>query len=416
MAFEVRFPVVGESVQEGQVYKWRKKTGDYVKRDEVLVEIETDKATVEIVSESEGALTILKKEGETVAIGEVLASIDGSAQVPLAGGVQSSEVPPPPPASVSPTKSKDVPTTDARPQSPAVARMAAEEKIDTSVIPGTGKGGRVTKEDLVNHKSAQPVAQVSANTNSSKESVQAKEPALGSLTGKRNQRREKMSRLRQRIAERLVEAQHTAAMLTTFNEVDMSGIMELRKRYKDPFKEKYGVNLGFMSFFVTAAVEALKAFPAINGYVDGNEIVYHDYCDIGVAVSTERGLLVPVLRNCEGMNFADIESGIAEYAKKGRDGKISLEDLNGGTFTISNGGVFGSLLSTPILNPPQSAILGMHKIQDRAVVVNGQIVVRPMMYLALSYDHRIVDGKEAVGFLVKIKDALEDPTRLLLGV
>ena len=235
-------------------------------------------------------------------------------------------------------------------------------------------------------------------------------------TGARTERREKMSRLRQRIAERRVEAQHNAAMLTTFNEVDMSAIMELRKRYKDPFKEVHGVGLGFMSFFVKAAVQALKNFPAINGYVDGTDIVYHDYYDIGVAVSTDRGLMVPVVRDVDKLSFAQIESAIGDYAKKGRDGKISLDDLTGGTFTISNGGTFGSLLSTPILNPPQSAILGMHKIEDRPVVVNGQIVIRPMMYLAMSYDHRIVDGKEAVGFLVKIKENIEDPARLLLGV
>jgi 2-oxoglutarate dehydrogenase E2 component (dihydrolipoamide succinyltransferase) len=418
MAFEVRFPVVGESVQEGQVYKWRKKTGDYVKRDEVLVEIETDKATVEIVSESEGQLSILKKEGETVSIGEVLATLDSSVQQSSSSSqAAASEVPPPPPSTTPPSlKSKESVSSDSRPQSPAVARMVAEGKIDTSDIPGTGRDGRLTKEDLVKH-AAKPVA---AKDESVKVTAQtAKEPAKSnppSQSSDRVVRREKMSRIRQRIAERLVEAQHTAAMLTTFNEVDMSGIMEIRKRHKDVFKEKYGVNLGFMSFFVKAAVEALKAYPPINGYVDGHDIVYHDYCDIGVAVSTDRGLMVPVVRNCEGLSFSQVELSIAEYAKKGRDGKISLDDLNGGTFTISNGGVFGSLLSTPILNPPQSAILGMHKIQDRAVVINGEIVIRPMMYLALSYDHRIVDGKEAVGFLVKIKDALEDPSRLLLGV
>ena len=410
MAFEVRFPVVGESVQEGQVYKWRKKTGDFVKRDEVLVEIETDKATVEIVSESEGVLTILKKEGETVAIGEVLASLDASA----APVVQTPAEVPPPPVSSAP-KSKEAVAEDTRPKSPAVARMVAEESIDTSQIPGSGKGGRLTKEDLIKHSGGAPAA---APVSKEAMTVPTATPIQPKAAGQGNRvvRREKMSRIRQRIAERLVEAQHTAAMLTTFNEVDMTGVMELRKRYKDSFKEKHGVNLGFMSFFVKAAVEALKAFPAINGHVDGSEIVYHDYCDIGVAVSTDRGLMVPVLRNCEDMNFADVEAAIGEYAKKGRDGKIGLEDLNGGTFTISNGGVFGSLLSTPILNPPQSAILGMHKIQERPVVVNGQIVVRPMMYLALSYDHRIVDGKEAVSFLIKIKDAIEDPTRLLLGV
>jgi len=410
MAFEVRFPVVGESVQEGQVYKWRKKTGEFVKRDEVLVEIETDKATVEIVAEAEGTLTIQKNEGETIAVGELLASIDTSAKAPAGAPAAPASAPkaaapavPPPPTA------KAAPGSDTRPQSPAVARMAAEHQVDTSAIPGSGRGGRVTKDDMVAHlESPKPAAPAPASA--------PKAAAPAAPSGARTERREKMSRLRQRIAERLVEAQHTAAMLTTFNEVDMSAVMELRKRYKDPFKEAHGVGLGFMSFFVKAAVQALKNFPAINGYVDGTDIVYHDYYDIGVAVSTERGLMVPVVRDVDKLSFAQIESAIGDYAKKGRDGKISLDDLTGGTFTISNGGTFGSLLSTPILNPPQSAILGMHKIEDRPVVVNGQIVIRPMMYLAMSYDHRIVDGKEAVGFLVKIKENIEDPARLLLGV
>jgi len=291
--------------------------------------------------------------------------------------------------------------------------MAAEHQVDTSAIPGSGRGGRVTKDDMVAHLES-PKPPVPAASSSA--APKAAAPVAAAPSGARTERREKMTRLRQRIAERLVEAQHTAAMLTTFNEVDMSAIMELRKRYKDPFKETHGVGLGFMSFFVKAAVQALKQFPAINGYVDGTDIVYHDYYDIGVAVSTDRGLMVPVVRDVDKLSFAQIEGAIAEYAKKGRDGKISLDDLTGGTFTISNGGTFGSLLSTPILNPPQSAILGMHKIEERPVVVNGQIVARPMMYLAMSYDHRIVDGKEAVGFLVKIKENIEDPARLLLGV
>lgn len=419
MAFEVRFPVVGESIQEGQVYKWRKQSGDYVKRDEVLVEIETDKATVEIVAEVEGSVAILKKEGETVAVGEVLAKIDTAA-------APSASTSPAPAAAPVKTPSAEK-GSDARPQSPAVARMAAEHKIDTSSIPGTGKGGRLTKDDMVNHLETQGSAKAEAEAKAPA-SAPAKPkdqtpatakpplPTVPSPSGVRTERREKMTRIRQRIAERLVEAQHTAAMLTTFNEVDMSAVMDLRKRYKDPFKEAHGIGLGFMSFFVKAAVEALKSFPAINGYIEGTEIVYHDYYDIGVAVSTDRGLMVPVVRDCDKLNFAQVEAAISDYAKKGRDGKIGLDDLSGGTFTISNGGVFGSLLSTPILNPPQSAILGMHKIQERPVVVNGQIVIRPMMYLALSYDHRIVDGKEAVSFLVRIKDGIEDPARLLLGV
>lgn len=414
MAFEVRFPVVGESVQEGQVYKWRKKTGEFVKRDEVLVEVETDKATVEIVAEAEGTLTIQKNEGETIAVGELLASIDTAAKAPAASApaAPAAAAKPAAPAVPPPPAAKPSAAADTRPQSPAVARMAAEHQIDTSAIAGSGRGGRVTKDDVVAHmESPKPAAPAAAPA---APKASASVPAAPS--GERTERREKMSRLRQRIAERLVEAQHTAAMLTTFNEVDMSAVMDLRKRYKDPFKEVHGVGLGFMSFFVKAAVQALKQFPAINGYVDGTDIVYHDYYDIGVAVSTERGLMVPVVRDVDKLSFAQIEGAIMDYAKKGRDGKISLDDLTGGTFTISNGGTFGSLLSTPILNPPQSAILGMHKIEERPVVVNGQIVIRPMMYLAMSYDHRIVDGKEAVGFLVKIKENIEDPARLLLGV
>lgn len=413
MAFEVRFPAVGESVKEGQVYKWRKKEGDFVKRDEVLVEVETDKATVEIVAEAEGTLQIAKKEGETVLVGELLAKLDASGAGASAAPKEAAKpATPPPPTAAAPAKASS--GTDSRPQSPAVARMAAENKIDTAGIAGSGRDGRLIKDDLVKHleggdQKAAPAAKAS-------EAAPAAKAAVPAPSGERTVRREKMTRLRQRIAERLVEAQHNAAMLTTFNEVDMSAIMDLRKKYKENFQKAHSVNLGFMSFFVKAVVEALKAYPAINGYVDGTDIVYHDYYDIGVAVSTDRGLMVPVVRDCDKLNFAQVESAIGDYAKKGRDGKISLDDLSGGTFTISNGGTFGSLLSTPILNPPQSAILGMHKIQERPVVVNGQIVIRPMMYLAMSYDHRIVDGKEAVGFLVRVKEGIEDPTRLLLGV
>lgn len=421
MAFEVRFPVVGESIQEGQVYKWRKQSGDFVKRDEVLVEIETDKATVEIVAEVEGAVAILKKEGETVAVGEVLAKIDTAATPQAASPASAGSAPAQAKASSEEKDQAKGKGSDSRPQSPAVARMTAEHQIDTAGIPGSGKSGRLTKDDLVEHLDKRGSAGTAPASEKAKEASPAASakpplPTLPQSPGTRSERREKMTRIRQRIAERLVEAQHNAAMLTTFNEVDMSAVMDLRKRYKDPFKDAHGIGLGFMSFFVKAAVEALKNFPAINGYVEGNEIVYHDYYDIGVAVSTDRGLMVPVVRDCDKLNFAQVESAISEYAKKGRDGKIGLDDLSGGTFTISNGGVFGSLLSTPILNPPQSAILGMHKIQERPVVVNGQIVIRPMMYLALSYDHRIVDGKEAVSFLVRIKDGIEDPARLLLGV
>ena len=411
MAFEVRVPAVGESVQEGEIYKWHKNEGDFVELDDVLVELETDKATVEIVAEASGVISLKKAEGDTVTVGDLLAEIDTAASKPAGGSVESKppEEKPSPAAASEPEKlatpaASASSSSDTRPQSPAVSRMVKENQIDTSHLAGSGRGGRLTKDDLINHlqNPQPPVAQPSAPTVTS--------------SGQRGVRREKMTRLRQRIAERLVEAQHNAAMLTTFNEVDMSAVMGLRKEYKEDFKEVHGVGLGFMSFFVKAAVEALKAYPAINGYVDGTEIQYHDYYDIGIAVSTNRGLMVPVVRDCDQLDFPGVESAILDYAKKGRDGKISLDDLSGGTFTISNGGVFGSLLSTPILNPPQSAILGMHKIQERPMVVNGEIVVRPMMYLALSYDHRIVDGKEAVSFLVKIKENIEDPRRLLLGV
>ena len=407
MAFEVRFPAVGESVTEGAVYRWHKKDGDFINRDDVLLEVETDKATVEIVAEASGKLAIKKKEGETVAVGEVLATLDTEAK----GGEL--------PKVVEPTKADLVKTTPVpgaqpnvksgeKPLSPAVQRMAAEHQIDTSKVDGTGRDGRITKTDMVSAMS-KGAAPASAAT-------KPVAPKSSISSGPRAERREKMSRIRSKIAERLVAAQHNAAMLTTFNEIDMSKLMELRNQYKDKFKEAHGVNLGFMSFFVKAAVEALKTFPAINGWIEGDEIVYHDYYDVGVAVSTERGLMVPVVRDCDKLSFAEIEQAILGYSTKARDGKISLDDLSGGTFTVSNGGVFGSLLSTPILNPPQSAILGMHKTEKRAVVVNDQIVIRPMMYVAMSYDHRIVDGKEAVSFLVKIKDAIEDPARLLLGV
>ncbi|MBC7660297.1 MAG: 2-oxoglutarate dehydrogenase complex dihydrolipoyllysine-residue succinyltransferase [Chitinophagaceae bacterium] len=422
MAFEVKFPVVGESVSEGQVYKWRKKTGDFVKRDDVLVEIETDKATVEIVAESEGVLTISKNEGDTVKVGEVLGSLDSSAAAPAPTAAPSAQA-----ASGAPKGADPVPASsaggasDTRPQSPAVARMAAENNINTAGITGTGRDGRLIKGDLIANqdggaKPAPAQAAAPAPAPAPAPSAPAAPKVQPPAAGERRVRREKMTRIRLRIAERLVEAQHTAAMLTTFNEVDMTAVMELRKKYKEQFQKTNNVGLGFMSFFVKAACEALKAYPAINGSIEGTEIVYHDYCDIGIAVSTDRGLMVPVVKNCENMSFAQIEQAIVDYGKKGKEGKIALDDLSGGTFTISNGGTFGSLLSTPILNPPQSAILGMHKIQDRPMAINGQVVIRPMMYLAVSYDHRIVDGKEAVGFLVKIKDAIEDPSRLLLGV
>lgn len=409
---DVVVPAVGESVQEGMVYKWHKSSGEFVELDDVLVELETDKATVEIVAEASGVLEQKVKEGDGVKVGDVLGTIDTAAEKSEskpAREEKTSEQPKqeeikPTPASA---PQQTVKTSAEKPLSPAVNRMVREHELDVGQIPATGKNGRITKADVINHLEAKP---------STPEKPAARQPSHPSPAGERGVRREPMSMLRRRIAERLIEAQQTNAILTTFNEVDMSAIMRLRKQYKESFKEQHGVGLGFMSFFVKAAVEALKQFPRVNGHIEGSEIVYYDYYDIGVAISTDRGLMVPVVRNCETLSFAEIEAAIIDYANKARNGKIALDDLSGGTFTVTNGGVFGSLLSTPIINPPQSGILGMHKIQERAMVVDGEIVVRPMMYLALSYDHRIIDGKEAVSFLVKLKDCIEDPARLLLGV
>ena len=414
MAVDVKVPAVGESVQEAMIHKWHKATGEAVKRDDVLMELETDKATVEITAETDGVLEILNKEGETVAIGQVVARIDatGAASKSSAAGKVASATPP------APVKSGSV--VDAAPiMMPAARRLMEENQLDAAAVTATGKGGRLTKGDVLQHletgSSTAPKTSVPA-AKAPPPAPAIKLPQPNRASGTRGERREPMSMLRRRVAERLIQAQSTAAILTTFNEVDMKAVMDLRKQYKDSFKDKYGIGLGFMSFFVRAAIEALKSFPAINGWIEGNEIVYHDFYDIGVAVSGDRGLVVPVVRDADKLNMAEIEQSIAYYAGKARDGKITVDDLNGGTFTISNGGTFGSLLSTPILNPPQSAILGMHKIEERPIALNGQVVIRPMMYLALSYDHRIVDGKEAVQFLVKIKEMVEDPTRLLLGV
>jgi 2-oxoglutarate dehydrogenase E2 component (dihydrolipoamide succinyltransferase) len=417
MAVDVKVPAVGESIQEAMIHKWYKKTGDYVEKDEVLMEIETDKATVTIPAETAGVLEILKKEGVTVAIGETVARIDASAKASAAPKADKPEVKAAPALQTVAAPSHSAATT----LSPAVRRVVTESNVDPQSVSGSGKGGRLTKGDVLSHleNATVPAAAPAFAAAPAAKAAKAPEIKLPTVTrqgGERVERREPMSMLRRRIAERLVQAQTTAAILTTFNEVDMSRVMDLRKTYKDSFKDQHGIGLGFMSFFVKAAIEALKAHPAINGWIEGNEIVYHDYYDIGVAVSGDRGLVVPVVRDVDLLSMADVEKAIAFYAGKARDGKIAVEDLSGGTFTISNGGTFGSLLSTPILNPPQSAILGMHKIEERPVAVNGQVVIRPMMYLALSYDHRIVDGKEAVQFLVKIKECVEDPHRLLLGV
>jgi 2-oxoglutarate dehydrogenase E2 component (dihydrolipoamide succinyltransferase) len=400
---EIKVPSVGESVSEGVLSRWIKKTGDLVKSGDPLFELETDKASNEVPSLVAGVLTTTVAEGTTVAIGAIVGSIDTAA----AAGVSAPTAAPAPPAVVS---------TNGPHLSPAVAYQVAEKGVDVASISPSGPGGRITKGDVLaaaDSKSAAPAPTAPAPAAKPSAPV-VSAPVIGEA--ERAQTRQKMPNIRQKIAQRLVEAQHTAAILTTFNEVDMSRVMDLRAKYKDAFQKKHGIGLGFMSFFVKATTEALQAFPAVNAQIDGTEIIYHNYCDIGVAVSTERGLMVPVVRSAERMGFAQIEKAIMDYALKARENKISVNDLQGGTFTITNGGVFGSLLSTPILNPPQSAILGMHSIKKRPVVVDDQIVIRPMMYLALSYDHRMIDGKEAVSFLVRIKELIEDPERLLLSI
>jgi 2-oxoglutarate dehydrogenase E2 component (dihydrolipoamide succinyltransferase) len=406
---DIKVPSVGESVTEGVLSRWIKKSGDYVKSGEALFELETDKAAQEVPAPASGVLTASVKEGTTVNIGSVVGTIDTSvaapAGSPAAGAVAGAG------AAAAATAATGAASAHL---SPAVAYQVAEKGVDVASVTPTGPGGRITKGDVLaaaESKSAAPA------TPSAPAPAPATAPAAPvALSAERAATRQKMPTIRQRIAQRLVEAQQTAAILTTFNEVDMSRVMDLRAKYKDSFQKKHGIGLGFMSFFVKATTEALQAFPAVNAQIDGTDMIFHNYCDVGVAVSTERGLMVPILRSAEKLSFAGIESGIADYAKKARENKISVNDLQGGTFTITNGGVFGSLLSTPILNPPQSAILGMHSIKKRPVVVDDQIVIRPMMYLALSYDHRIIDGKEAVSFLVRIKELIEDPERLMLAV
>jgi 2-oxoglutarate dehydrogenase E2 component (dihydrolipoamide succinyltransferase) len=397
MSIEVRVPQLPESVADATLVSWHKQPGDAVARDENLVDLETDKVVLEVPAPAAGVLKELKiVNGTTVTSGQVLAIIEE-------GAVVSAK-----PAAAVATKADaaKVDKGDADKSGPAARRMIEEHKLDASKIAASGKDGRVTKGDVIQHTSTKDAPAKAAP---------AKAPAAQlAPAGARSEQRVPMTRLRARIAERLIQAQSTAAMLTTFNEVDLTAVNEIRARYKDKFEKAYGVKLGFTSFFAKAVIEALRRFPAVNASLDGNDIIYHEYYDIGVAVSTDRGLLVPVMRNAENMSFAEIEAAVGSYAARARDGSITLEELAGGTFTITNGGVFGSLMSTPILNPPQVAILGMHKIQERPMVVNGEIKIRPMMYLALTYDHRIVDGRDSVQFLVAIKDALEDPSRLLL--
>lgn len=408
MATEIRVPTLGESVSEATIGKWFKKPGEAVKADEPLVELETDKVTLEVNAPAAGVLgEIVAKEGETVGVNALLGSIsagDGAAAAP-AKPVAAAEAPKPAAAPAA----APAPATKAADSGPAVARLAAESGVDPAKVAASGKDGRVTKGDML-----AAIATGSAAAAAPAAPVQVRAPSAPDDASR--EERVKMTKLRQTIARRLKEAQNTAAMLTTFNEVDMSAVMALRNQYKDVFEKKHGVKLGFMGFFVKACVQALKEIPSVNAEIDGTDIVYKNYYHIAVAVGTDKGLVVPVVRDADQLSIAGVEKEIGALGKKARDGALKIEDMQGGTFTISNGGVYGSLMSTPILNAPQSAILGMHKIQERPMVVGGQIVVRPMMYLAVSYDHRIIDGKEAVTFLVRIKEALEDPARLVLDL
>jgi len=443
MSTEVRIPTLGESVTEGVIVRWIKGEGDTVAVDDPLLELETDKASVEIPAEVAGVLTLLKKEGETVEVGDVVARIeDGAGKQPKKEGKtpaqedekrkaseaatpeaapQEVQAPKPSPQAPKPPS----PRGEDLPLSPSVRKLVEEHDLDASSIEGSGRGGRLTKEDVLAHIEAQKAA---PSREEKKEEDDKPPPRAESRTGsaakpvqppigtRKEADRVPMTRLRLRIAERLVQAQHTAAILTTFNEIDLSAVMELRSRHKERFAEAHGIALGFMSFFARACIAALKEIPVANAYIDGTDVVFHPYVNLGIAVSTERGLVVPVVKNAHEKSFAAIESEIARLAGLARDAKLSPDDLSGGTFSITNGGVFGSLLSTPILNPPQSAILGMHKIEKRPIVVDDAVVIRPMMYLALSYDHRLIDGRQAVTFLVRVKERLEDPARLLLEV
>jgi 2-oxoglutarate dehydrogenase E2 component (dihydrolipoamide succinyltransferase) len=405
MIVEIKIPSVGESINEVSIARWLKEDGDYVFMDDPLCEIESDKATLELPAETAGAIKLIAEEGADLAIGDVIATIDTDAEAPELPTAPAEEKTEPAPveAAAAPTPAPAPPaetSAAAGHPSPAAAKIMAENGLPAGSVNGTGKGGRVTKQDVI--------AALAGGAS-------AGQIMAGQKQFSRDSQREKMSKLRRTIARRLVGVKNETAMLTTFNEADMGAILEIRKQHKEKFKEKHGVGLGFMSFFTRACAIALQEFPAVNGMIDGEEIVLHDYVDISIAVSTERGLVVPVIRNAESLSMAGIEQTVVELATKAREGKLGLDEMEGGTFTITNGGVFGSLMSTPIINAPQSAILGMHKIQERPMAVNGQVEVRPMMYLALSYDHRIIDGKESVSFLVKVKELLENPEQMLLG-
>ncbi|MBL7728511.1 MAG: 2-oxoglutarate dehydrogenase complex dihydrolipoyllysine-residue succinyltransferase [Dinghuibacter sp.] len=403
MALVVKVPSVGESITEVTLVKWLKKDGEWVNRDEMIAELESEKATFEINAEQSGQLKIIAAEGATLNIGDVACEIDTEAAQPA--NMEAQITPQPKPAAepvqvqaaqaTKPAEKAPEPAVETK-ITPVAAAIAADKKVDTGKITASGANGKILKEDIL-------------------QALETPGRQPGTTLFGRNEKREAMSRLRKTVSRRLVEAKNTTAMLTTFNEVDMSRIMEARTRFKDAFKEKHKVGLGFMSFFTKACCYALREWPAVNAYIDGDEIIYHDYCDISIAVSAPKGLVVPVIRNAESLSMAEIELKVAELAGKARDNKLSLEEMQGGTFTITNGGVFGSLMSTPIINIPQSAILGMHKIEDRPVALNGQVVIRPMMYLALSYDHRIIDGRESVSFLVRVKELLENPEKLLFG-
>ncbi len=448
MAFEVKIPTLGESVTEGVIVRWAKQDGERVERDEILLELETDKASMEIASERAGVLRIIKDAGATVTVGEVVARVEegaGAAAAPAgappaasAGAQPTAPVAPPPVAAApAPTAAASAPSAQPAaaaavgrpvgPLSPAVRHLIDEHALDPAAIPASGKGGRLTKGDVLAHLGQEGAPDPAAVAPAAAASVQPVAPAAAAArpvpapqpvpaAPKEGEEAVPLSRLRKRIAERLVQAQHTAAILTTFNEVDLTEVMALRSAHKEKFQKTHGVGLGFMSFFARACIAALREVPAINAEIRGDDVVYKHFVHLGVAVGTDRGLVVPVVRNADRLSFAEIEKEILRLAGLARDGKLGIDDLSGGTFTISNGGVYGSLLSTPILNPPQSGILGMHKIEKRPIVVDDQIVIRPMMYLALSYDHRLVDGEQAVTFLVRVKERLEDPARLLLEV
>ncbi|MDB5785425.1 2-oxoglutarate dehydrogenase complex dihydrolipoyllysine-residue succinyltransferase [Caballeronia mineralivorans] len=427
---EVKVPQLSESVSEGTMLSWKKKPGEAVAIDEILIEIETDKVVLEVPAPAAGVLAqVIKHDGDVVGAEEVIAMIDTEAkagQAPAAAAAGAAEVKPAPAAQVQQEAAPATAVASNMSASPAAAKILAEKSVSSDQVSGSGRDGRITKGDALAATQGAPAVSASVSAPAAKAAAPAKaaKPSLPDVKAPgadqwlkdRPEQRVPMSRLRARIAERLLESQQTNAILTTFNEVNMAPVMDLRNKYKDRFEKEHGVKLGFMSFFVKAAVHALKKYPLVNASIDGNDIVYHGYFDIGIAVGSPRGLVVPIVRNADQLSLADIEKKIAEYGVKARDGKLSIEEMTGGTFSISNGGVFGSMLSTPIINPPQSAILGVHATKERAVVENGQIVIRPMNYLALSYDHRIIDGREAVLSLVAMKDALEDPARLLLDL